>query len=65
MCFLWVLKNSEQSFLRQWWNDLPMNRLGRILEVLYLGVSNFEYKVGAGRTWCLSSLVSVSVSVCE
>ena len=45
MCFLWVLKNSELSFLKQWWNEMSMNRLARILEVLYLAVSNFEYKV--------------------
>ena len=45
MCFLWVLKNSEQTFLRHWWSELPINRLAHILEVLYLAVSNFEYKV--------------------
>lgn len=44
MCFLWVLKNSEHSVLRQWWNDLPLHRLAKNLEVLYLAVSNFEYK---------------------
>ncbi|XP_070194616.1 dedicator of cytokinesis protein 7-like isoform X3 [Littorina saxatilis] len=56
MCFLWVLKNSEQTFLRQWWNDLPMHRLGRILEVLYLAVSNFEYKA----KWAYACLEQLS-----
>ncbi|XP_076463063.1 dedicator of cytokinesis protein 7-like isoform X1 [Babylonia areolata] len=56
MCFLWVLKNSELSFLRQWWNDMPINRLARILEVLYLAVSNFEYKA----KWAVACLERLS-----
>lgn len=45
MGFLWVLKNADHACLRHWWVDLPMAKLSRILEILYLAVSNFEYKV--------------------
>ncbi|PVD22808.1 hypothetical protein C0Q70_16064 [Pomacea canaliculata] len=44
MGFLWVLKNADHACLRHWWVDLPMAKLSRILEILYLAVSNFEYK---------------------
>lgn len=45
ICFLWLLKNADTSVLKTWWSDLPLTRLSRILEVIYLEVSNFEYKV--------------------
>lgn len=45
MCFLWVLKNADHASLRHWWSELPINKLARILEILYLVISNFEYKV--------------------
>ncbi|XP_048256489.1 dedicator of cytokinesis protein 7-like isoform X1 [Haliotis rufescens] len=44
ICFLWVLKNAEHSLLKQWWGDLPMVKLNKLLEVVYFCVSNFEYK---------------------
>ena len=45
MCFTWVLKNVDKSVLRQWWTDMPINRLNCILEIIYFAISNFEYRV--------------------
>jgi hypothetical protein len=45
MCFQWVLKNIDSQFLRHWWSELPLTKLNQILEVLYLTIYNFEYKV--------------------
>ncbi|XP_055884538.1 dedicator of cytokinesis protein 7-like isoform X6 [Biomphalaria glabrata] len=52
LCFLWVLKNAKQSQLKSWWSELPLNKLANLLEVLYLAVSNFEYKA----KWAMPSL---------
>ena len=48
MCFTWVLKNVDKSVLKQWWTDMPINRLNCILEIIYFTVSNFEYRVCLG-----------------
>ena len=45
LCFLWVLKNVEKSVLKQWWTELPHNRLLTLLEVLRITLSCFQYKV--------------------
>lgn len=45
ICFLWVVKNMEKDVLRQWWLDLPVQRLRQMLEVLNICISCFEYKV--------------------
>lgn len=45
ICFLWVLKNVDKSILRQWWIELPHNRLQTLLEVLRITLSCFQYKV--------------------
>jgi len=45
VCFLWVLKNTDERFLRCWWSDMTPARLAQVLEVLYVCESNFEYKV--------------------
>ncbi|XP_059178065.1 dedicator of cytokinesis protein 7-like isoform X2 [Physella acuta] len=52
MCFLWVLKNAKQSQLKSWWSDLPIAKLADLLQVLFLAVSNFEYKA----RWAMPSL---------
>ncbi|XP_053393820.1 dedicator of cytokinesis protein 7-like isoform X3 [Mercenaria mercenaria] len=44
ICFIWVLKNVDKSVLRQWWTDMPINRLNCILEIIYYAISNFEYR---------------------
>ncbi|XP_064604400.1 dedicator of cytokinesis protein 7-like isoform X2 [Liolophura sinensis] len=43
-CFLWVVKNADQAVLRQWWCKLTMHRLSSLLQVIFLAISNFEYK---------------------
>ena len=45
ICMLWLLKNVDESILRQWWSELSMSKLQQILEALHLVTSNFEYKV--------------------
>lgn len=45
ICFLWVIKNADESVVRQWWSELNVNVLAQILDVLYFCISNFEYKV--------------------
>ncbi|KAB0406725.1 hypothetical protein E2I00_001547, partial [Balaenoptera physalus] len=44
ICFLWIMKNADQSLLRKWIADLPSMQLNRILDVLFICVSCFEYK---------------------
>ncbi|XP_045145300.1 dedicator of cytokinesis protein 8 [Echinops telfairi] len=44
LCFLWILKTAEQSLVRRWVADLPSLQLTRILDLLFLCVSCFEYK---------------------
>ena len=50
MCVLWVLKNAEPALLQRWAADLALPQLGRLLDLLYLCLAAFEYKVrGVGR----------------
>ncbi|XP_075219096.1 dedicator of cytokinesis [Lycorma delicatula] len=44
ICFLWVIKNMDKEVLRQWWLDLPSQRLRQLLEALDICISCFEYK---------------------
>uniref|UniRef100_G3T5Z7 Dedicator of cytokinesis 8 n=1 Tax=Loxodonta africana TaxID=9785 RepID=G3T5Z7_LOXAF len=44
ICFLWVMKNADQSLIRKWIADLPSMQLNRILDLLFICVSCFEYK---------------------
>ncbi|XP_012873899.1 PREDICTED: dedicator of cytokinesis protein 8 isoform X4 [Dipodomys ordii] len=44
ICFLWIMKNADQSLLRRWIADLPSMQLNRILDLLFICVSCFEYK---------------------
>lgn len=46
ICLLWVLKNADESVLQKWFTDLSVLQLNRLLDLLYLCVSCFEYKVG-------------------
>lgn len=45
ICLLWVLKNADELVLQKWFNDLSVSQLNRLLDLLYLCVSCFEYKV--------------------
>lgn len=58
ICFLWIMKNADQSLIRKWIADLPSMQLNRILDLLFICVSCFEYKVGVG--WLCFKLVLVS-----
>lgn len=48
ICFLWIMKNADQILLRKWIADLPSMQLNRILDLLFICVSCFEYKVSMG-----------------
>lgn len=44
ICFLWVIKNVDKNILKQWWTELPCQRLHQLLELLNICISCFEYK---------------------
>ncbi|XP_039591193.1 dedicator of cytokinesis protein 7 isoform X7 [Polypterus senegalus] len=44
ICLLWVLKNADEMILQKWFTDLSVMQLNRLLDLLYLCVSCFEYK---------------------
>ncbi|XP_064415937.1 dedicator of cytokinesis protein 7 isoform X6 [Latimeria chalumnae] len=44
ICLLWVLKNADKTVLQKWFTDLSVLQLNRLLDMLYLCVSCFEYK---------------------
>ena len=46
MSFLWVLKNADAALLESWVSDLSVLQINRLLDLLHLSVSCFEYKVG-------------------
>lgn len=48
VCFLWIMKNADQGLIRRWIADLPSMQLNRILDLLFICVSCFEYKVSVG-----------------
>lgn len=45
ICLLWVLKNADEMVLQKWFTDLSVSQLNRLLDLLFLCVSCFEYKV--------------------
>uniref|UniRef100_A0A6Q2Z2E9 Dedicator of cytokinesis 8 n=1 Tax=Esox lucius TaxID=8010 RepID=A0A6Q2Z2E9_ESOLU len=45
VCFLWVMKNAERSLIQRWTVDMPPAQLNRLLELLTICVSCFEYRV--------------------
>uniref|UniRef100_A0A7N8WMP6 Dedicator of cytokinesis 7 n=1 Tax=Mastacembelus armatus TaxID=205130 RepID=A0A7N8WMP6_9TELE len=44
ICLLWVLKNADELVLQKWFTDLSVSQLNRLLDLLHLCVSCFEYK---------------------
>ena len=44
ICFLWVLKNANQTVLYRYLSEMPFHRIYQLLEVLKISVSCFEYK---------------------
>ncbi|XP_069784055.1 dedicator of cytokinesis protein 7-like isoform X2 [Narcine bancroftii] len=55
-CFLWVLKNANESALKEWILGLPAQQLLSLLELLDLCVSAFEYE-GHPSTEQISSVM--------
>uniref|UniRef100_A0A8B9ZKJ8 Dedicator of cytokinesis 7 n=1 Tax=Anas platyrhynchos TaxID=8839 RepID=A0A8B9ZKJ8_ANAPL len=55
ICLLWVLKNADESVLQKWFTDLSVLQLNRLLDLLYLCVSCFEYKVLLFKPFQVSS----------
>lgn len=45
VCFLWVLKNADAALLERWVSDLSVQQINRLLDLLHLCISCFEYKV--------------------
>lgn len=43
------MKNADQNLIQKWIADLPSMQLNRILDLLFICVSCFEYKVS--ETW--------------
>ncbi|XP_041042551.1 dedicator of cytokinesis protein 8 isoform X2 [Carcharodon carcharias] len=42
--FLWILKSADQTLIKKWATDLPVTQLNKVLDLLYLCVSCFEYR---------------------
>uniref|UniRef100_A0A8C3JT96 Dedicator of cytokinesis 8 n=1 Tax=Calidris pygmaea TaxID=425635 RepID=A0A8C3JT96_9CHAR len=51
ICFLWIMKNADQNLIQKWIADLPSMQLNRILDLLFICVSCFEYKQNADKTF--------------
>lgn len=45
VCFLWVMKNADRSLIQRWTVDMPPSQLNKLLEILTICVSCFEYRV--------------------
>ncbi|XP_056152523.1 dedicator of cytokinesis protein 8 [Lampris incognitus] len=44
VCLLWVMKNTERSLIQRWTADMPSSQLNKLLELLTICVSCFEYR---------------------
>ncbi|XP_056628527.1 dedicator of cytokinesis protein 8 isoform X2 [Triplophysa dalaica] len=44
MCFLWIIKNADQNLVQRWTIDMPISQLSRLLELLAICISCFEYR---------------------
>nr|XP_046243653.1 dedicator of cytokinesis protein 8 isoform X2 [Scatophagus argus] len=44
VCFLWVMKNAHKSLIQRWTMDMPPSQLNKLLELLTICVSCFEYR---------------------
>uniref|UniRef100_A0A673GFA0 Dedicator of cytokinesis protein 8-like n=1 Tax=Sinocyclocheilus rhinocerous TaxID=307959 RepID=A0A673GFA0_9TELE len=44
MCFLWIIKNADQNLVQRWTVDMPLSQLSRLLELLTICISCFEYR---------------------
>ncbi|XP_035235838.1 dedicator of cytokinesis protein 8 isoform X2 [Anguilla anguilla] len=44
LCFLWVMKNVDQGLVQKWTVEMPASQLNRLLELLTICASCFEYR---------------------
>ncbi|KAM9493063.1 dedicator of cytokinesis protein 7 isoform 2-T2 [Clarias gariepinus] len=44
VCVLWVLKNADAALLERWISELSVLHINRLLDLLHLAISCFEYK---------------------
>ncbi|KAF7669881.1 hypothetical protein LDENG_00100590 [Lucifuga dentata] len=44
VCFLWVMKNADRSLIQRWTADMHPSQLNKLLELLTICVSCFEYR---------------------
>ncbi|KAI7797723.1 putative dedicator of cytokinesis protein 8, partial [Triplophysa rosa] len=44
MCFLWIIKNADQNLVQRWTIDVPTSQMSRLLELLAICISCFEYR---------------------
>ncbi|KAJ8285221.1 hypothetical protein GJAV_G00023710 [Gymnothorax javanicus] len=44
ICFLWVMKNADQGLIQKWTVDMQPSQLNRLLELLTICASCFEYR---------------------
>ncbi|XP_047664248.1 dedicator of cytokinesis protein 7-like isoform X1 [Tachysurus fulvidraco] len=44
VCVLWVLKNADAALLERWLSELSVLHINRLLDLLHLAISCFEYK---------------------
>ncbi|XP_076021315.1 dedicator of cytokinesis protein 8 isoform X2 [Genypterus blacodes] len=44
VCFLWVMKNADRPLIQRWTVDMPSSQLNKLLELLTICVSCFEYQ---------------------
>lgn len=67
VCFLWVMKNADRSLIQRWTTDMPPSQLNKLLELLTICVSCFEYKVGLlsrQLVFVLFHICAASAAVC-
>ncbi|XP_034450748.1 dedicator of cytokinesis protein 8 isoform X1 [Hippoglossus hippoglossus] len=44
VCFLWVIKNADRNLIQRWTVDMPPSQLNKLLELLTICVSCFDYR---------------------
>ncbi|MCI4380885.1 hypothetical protein PGIGA_G00245190 [Pangasianodon gigas] len=44
VCFLWIMKNADQSLIQRWIVDISPSQLSRLLELLTICTSCFDYR---------------------
>ncbi|XP_030592976.1 dedicator of cytokinesis protein 8 isoform X1 [Archocentrus centrarchus] len=44
VCFLWVMKNADRNLIQRWTVDMPPSQLNKLLELLTICISCFEYR---------------------